>query len=382
MTSPTPTLFALALGGLCIGTAEFAAMGLLPQISSDLAVSIPAAGHSITAYAGGVVVGAPLLTVLAARWDRKILLVALMLFFAVSNALSALAPGLSWLVVSRFLAGLPHGAFFGVGAVLGAHVAGPGKRGLAVSMMMVGLSVSNIVGVPVATWAGQVLGWRMAYAGIGALGLASTLVLFATAPRLAVRGEASVTREFAALRNGPLWRVFAAGAIGFGGMFSVYSYVAPLLTQTTGLEVGAVPVVMALFGLGMTLGNLAGGRLADRSVVKTVLLGFGLTAVVLMALALTATGAWAAMAALFALGFATAVLGLSLQAELMDLSPKAPSLGASLCHSGLNLGNALGATLGGLVLAAGWGNLAPSWVGLAMTLVGGVLFLLARRSFS
>ena len=379
MASPKLALFALALGGLCIGTTEFAAMGLLPQIAADLGVSIPDAGHSITAYALGVVVGAPLLTLLAARWDRKRLLLALMAFYTVSHVLSAFAPHLGWLVVGRFLAGLPHGAFFGVGAVLGAHVAGPGRRGLAVSIMMAGLTIANVVGVPLATWAGQTLGWRLSYVGIGLLGVLSLAFLTWGTPRLPVHGDASVAKEFQALRNGPLWAVFAAGAVGFGGMFSVYSYVAPLLTGTAGIPQAAVPLVLSLFGAGMTVGTLVGGRLADRSVVKTALLGFGLTTLVLLVIALTSTVAWAAVVALFALGMVTQVLGLSLQARLMDLSPAAPSLGAALCHSGLNIGNAAGAAIGGLVLAAGYGNQSPSWVGLGLTLAGALIFLATLR---
>jgi len=380
--TPLPTLLSLALGGLCIGTTEFAAMGLLPQIAFNLGVSIPEAGHSITAYALGVVVGAPLLTVLAARLDRKILLLSLMAFYTVANIISAFAPSLPLLVAGRFLAGLPHGAFFGVGAVLGAHVAGPGKRSQAVSLMMVGLSVANIIGVPLSTWIGQGLGWRLSYVGVGLLGLATFSALAWFAPRLPVHGEASVRKELGALRNGPLWLVFAAGAVGTGGMFSVYSYVAPLLTEAAGLAPAAVPLVLALFGIGMTLGNLTGGRLADRSVVRTALLGFGATAVVLLFLALLANQAWAAIAGIFAIGYVTSILGIALQGRLMDLSPQAPSLGASLCHAGMNIGNAAGAALGGLVLAAGWGNLAPSWVGLALTLAGSLIFLtsLKRRS--
>jgi len=382
MPSTKLSLFALALGGLCIGTTEFAAMGLLPQIATDLGVSIPDAGHSITAYALGVVVGAPLLTVLAAKWDRKLLLLALMAFYTVSNILSAFAPHLGWLVAGRFLAGLPHGAFFGVGAVLGAHVAGPGKRGLAVSIMMAGLTIANVIGVPVATWAGQALGWRLSYVGIGILGLISLAFLAWGTPRLPMHGEASVAKEFKALRNGPLWAVFIAGAVGFGGMFSVYSYVAPLLTETSGVPPAAVPLVLSLFGVGMTVGTLTGGRLADRSVIKTALLGFGLTGAVLLVLALTSSVTWAAVMGLFALGLVNQVLGISLQARLMDLSPNAPSLGAALCHSGLNIGNAAGAAIGGLVLAAGYGNHAPSWVGLGLTLVGAVIFLLTLRPTS
>jgi DHA1 family inner membrane transport protein len=377
MKRSTLPLVALALGGLCIGTTEFAAMGLLPFIATSFGATIPQTGHIISAYALGVVIGAPLLTILAARMDRKTLLLSLMGFYTFANTLSAFAPSLGWLTVGRFLAGLPHGAFFGVGAVMGAHVAGAEKRGRAVAIMMAGLTVANILGVPLVTMAGRLLGWKLSYIGVGFLGLVSVASIAAWLPRLPVSSQASASTEIAALGNAPLWMVFAAGAVGFGGMFSVYSYVSPLLTETAGLPLKSVPLVLSLFGAGMTIGALLGGRLSDRSVVKTVLAGFVLTALVLFGIGMLAARPWAAVLGIFALGIVTQFLGVSLQARLMDLSPSAPSLGASLCHSGLNIGNASGAWLGGAVLTAGYGNLAPAWVGLGLTLVGGLIFIAA-----
>lgn len=363
-------LLALALGGFSIGTTEFATMGLLPLIAGDLDVSIPSAGHVITAYALGVVVGAPLLTTAAARVDRRRLLLGLMIAFAVGNLLSAFAPSAPWLVVARFVAGLPHGAFFGVGAVMGAHVAGPGRRGQAVATMMAGLTIANVIGVPLSTVLGQALGWRAAFVAVGALGLLTLLALVRWIPSLPVRDGASVRSEVAALRNARLWVAAGAGAVGFGGMFAVYSYVSPLLTEVTGLTEATVPLVLALFGVGMTIGTLLGGRLADRSVIRTVLVGFASTIAVLVVVALVGQWVVPAVAAIVGLGVTSQVLGLSLQAWLMDLSPDAPSLGAALCHSALNTGNAAGAWSGGLVIAAGWGYLAPAWVGAGMTAVG------------
>ncbi|HEY0186856.1 MAG TPA: MFS transporter [Cellulomonas sp.] len=363
-------LLALAAGGFSIGTAEFVTMGLLPLIASDLEVSIPTAGHAITGYALGVVVGAPLLTTIAARLDRRRLLLVLIVAFAVGNLLSAFAPSAGWLVAARFVAGLPHGAFFGVGAVMGAHVAGPGRRGQAVATMMAGLTIANVIGVPVSTVVGQQLGWRVAFVAVGAMGVLTLLALWRWLPSLPVRDGASVRTELGALRNGRLWIACLAGSIGFGGMFSVYSYVSPLLTDVTGLREASVPIVLALFGVGMTIGTLLGGRLADRSVIRTVLLGFASTIVALVAVALL--GGWLvpAVLAIVALGVTSQILGLALQSYLMDLSPAAPSLGAALCHSALNTGNAAGAWVGGLVIAAGAGYLAPAWVGAAMTAVG------------
>lgn len=363
-------LLALAVGGFTIGTTEFATMGLLPDIATAFDASIPLTGHAITAYAVGVVVGAPLLTVLAARVSRKKLLVGLMLAYTLGNVLSAAAPSLEWLIAGRFFAGLPHGAFFGVGAAVGAAVAGPGRRGHAVAMMMTGLTVANVVGVPLSTYAGQVLGWRAAFVLIGVLGGITLLALWRWVPAGSGDTGSSVGQELAALKNGALWISFVGGAIGFGGMFAVYSYVAPTMTEVTGLSLGVVPVVLAIFGLGMTLGTVVGGRLADKDVMRTVWIGFGSTAAALVAFALTGQSPVPAVAALFLLGVTSQILGLALQTRLMDLSPDAPSLGAALCHSALNVGNANGAFLGGLVIAAGWGYLAPAWTGLALTLVG------------
>ena len=366
-------LLALALGGFSIGTTEFATMGLLPLIAEDLGATIPEAGHAITAYALGVVVGAPLLTTIAARMDRRRLLLLLMVAFTVGNVLSALAPSLGWLVAARFVAGLPHGAFFGVGAVMGAHVAGPGRRGQAVATMMAGLTIANVVGVPLSTVLGQVFGWRVAFVAVGVLGALTLLALLRFLPGLPVRDGATVRAELGALRNRRLWVACAAGSIGFGGMFAVYSYVSPLLTEVTGLAEATVPVVLALFGVGMTIGTLLGGRLADRSVARTVLLGFATTIVALVLIAVLAQWVVPGVLAIMLLGVTTQVLGLALQSWLMDLSPSAPSLGAALCHSALNAGNAAGAWVGGLVIAGGLGYVAPAWVGAGLTVVGLVI---------
>ena len=372
-------LLALALGGFGIGTTEFATMGLLPEIADDLGASIPVAGHAITAYALGVVVGAPTLAALGARLDRRRLLLLLMVAFTVGNVLSAFAPSMGWLVLARFLAGLPHGAFFGVGAVMGTAVVGPERRGRAVAAMMAGLTVACAVGVPLSTIVGQAVGWRWAFVGVGALGLLTLAALHAWTPSLPSPPGTTVRTELAALRNRRLWIAFGAGAVGFGGMFAVYSYVKPLLTEVTGLGLGLVPLVLALYGIGMTIGTVVGGRLADRSVLGTVIGSMLATIVVLVAIALVGAYPVPAVLALVLLGVTSQVLGLSLQTRLMDVSPAAPSLGAALCHSALNLGNAAGAFAGGLVIAGGFGYLAPAWVGAGLTVVGLVVVLVFGR---
>jgi len=372
-------LFALALGGFGIGTTEFATMGLLPEIAGDLGVSIPVAGHAITAYALGVVVGAPTLAALGARLDRRRLLLLLMVAFTVGNVLSAFAPSMGWLVLARFLAGLPHGAYFGVGAVMGTAVVGPEKRGRAVAAMMAGLTVACAVGVPLSAIVGHAVGWRWAFVGVGVLGLVTLAALHAWTPSLPSPPGTTVRTELAALRNRRLWIAFGAGAVGFGGMFAVYSYVKPLLTEVTGLGIALVPLVLALYGIGMTIGTVVGGRLADRSVLGTVIGSMIATIVVLVAIALVGAYPVPAVLALVLLGVTSQVLGLSLQTRLMDVSPAAPSLGAALCHSALNLGNAAGAFVGGLVIAAGFGYLAPAWVGAALTALGLVVVLVFGR---
>lgn len=372
-------LFALALGGFGIGTTEFATMGLLPEIASGFDVSIPTAGNAITAYALGVVVGAPTLAALGARLDRRRLLLLLVVAFTIGNVLSAFAPSMGWLVLARFLAGLPHGAFFGVGAVMGTAVVGPERRGRAVASMMAGLTVACAVGVPLTAIVGHAVGWRWSFVGVGALGLLTLAAVSAWTPSLPSAPGTTVRTELAALRNRRLWIAFGAGAVGFGGMFAVYSYVKPLLTEVTGLGVALVPLVLALYGIGMTIGTVVGGRLADRSVMGTVIGGMIATIVVLVSIALVGAYPVPAVLALVMLGVTSQVLGLSLQTRLMDVSPAAPSLGAALCHSALNLGNATGAFVGGLVIAGGLGYLAPAWVGAGLTAIGLVVVLVFGR---
>ena len=382
MLSPARTraaLFALALGGFCIGTTEFATMGMLPEIATDLGAPIPTAGHAITAYALGVVVGAPTLVVLGARVDRRRMLLMLMAAFVVGNLLSALAGTMSWLVAARFAAGLPHGVFFGVGAVMGVAVVGPAKRGRAVAAMMAGLTIACAVGVPLTSVVGDTVGWRWSFVGVAVLGVVTLAALWAWTPSLPSPEGTTVRTEIGALRNRRLWIAFGAGAIGFGGMFAVYSYVKPLLTDVTGLSVGMVPLVLALYGIGMTIGTVIGGRLADRSVLGTVIGGMVATIVVLVAIAVVGSYPVPAVLSLVMLGVTSQILGLSLQTRLMDVSPAAPSLGAALCHSALNLGNAAGAFFGGLVIAAGAGYLAPAWVGAGLTALGLLVVLVAGR---
>ncbi len=381
-TSPTATkapvrashfglaVLALAMGGFAIGTTEFVTMGLLPQVAAGVDVSIPTAGHLISAYAVGVVVGAPVLAFFGARWPRRGLLVALMVAYGVFNALSAMATSFELLTIGRFLDGLPHGAYFGVASLVAASLAQPGRKGRAVALVMLGLSVANVVGVPAATWLGQHLGWRSAFWSVTGLSLLTVLMIIAFVPRLPGDPEATGRREMAAFAKPQVWLTLLAGAIGFGGMFAVFTYIAPTVTEVGGLGEGAVPLFLLVFGLGMVAGTWAAGELADWSVFRSLLIGAGGMGLALLAFWLLAPLGFALLPIAFLITFLGSVLVVNLQLRLMDVAGDAQTLGAALNHASLNVANALGAWLGGLVIAAGHGYRAPALVGAALSAAG------------
>ena len=374
-------VLALAMGGFAIGTTEFVTMGLLPEIAAGVGVSIPAAGHVISAYAVGVVIGAPVLAFLGAGLPRRGLLVALMVAYAVGNAASALAASYGWLLVARVATGFPHGAFFGVASLVAASLAPEGRKGRAVAMVMLGLSVANVVGVPAATWLGQHLGWRAAYWLAAGLALLTAVLVVTFVPSLPGDGDASGRRELRAFREPQVWLTLLAGAVGFGGMFAVYSYVAPTVTEVGGLPDGAVPVFLLAFGLGMVVGTWLAGELADWSVFRSLLgSSLGMAAVLLLFAAVAPAGWW-----LLPVGFLVTVLGsvlvVNLQLRLMHVAGDAQTLGAALNHASLNIANAAGALLGGVVIAAGYGYRATGVVGAGLALAGfAVLVVSAGRA--
>ncbi len=370
---------ALAMGGFAIGTTEFVTMGLLPQIARGVDVTIPTGGHVISAYAVGVVVGAPLLAFLGARLPRRALLIALMAAFAVGNGVSALATSYEQLMLARFAAGLPHGAYFGVASLVAASMARPSRKGRAVSQVMLGLSVANVIGVPAATVLGQELGWRAAFWAAAALAVVTLGLVAWFVPSCPGDAGASGRRELSAFKVPQVWLTLLAGAVGFGGMFAVYSYIAPVVTDVSGLGERSVPVYLLVFGLGMVAGTWVAGIMADWSIFRSLIIGGVGMAATMLAFWLTAPHGWAALPVVFLITVLGSVLVVNLQLRLMDVAGDAQTLGAAMNHASLNIANALGAWLGGLVIAAGYGLRAPALVGLVLSLAGVVILLVSAR---
>ena len=369
---------AMALGGFAIGTTEFAAMGLLPDMARDLGVSEPTAGHVISAYALGVVVGAPAIAVLAARVPRKTLLMGLMAAFAVGNLATVLAPNYPALVVARFAAGLPHGAYFGVAALLAATLAGEANRAKATASVMAGLSIANVAGVPAATALGQHLGWQSAFALVVVLAGVTVAGLMAWVPHVDVH-VSNPLAELGALRNPQVWLTLLVGTVGFGGMFAVYTYISTTLTSVTGLAVALVPLALLIYGTGMVAGNAFGGVLADRALVPGLFAVLAALAAVLAMFSLTVHNIVTALITLFLIGAAGAALVPGLQTRLMDVAADAQTLAAAGNHAALNIANAAGAFLGGVVIDAGFGYTAPALVGAGLAVIGLAILAVSVR---
>ena len=369
-------LLALAISAFGIGTTEFVIMGLLPEVASAYGVSIPAAGHLITGYALGVVIGAPLLSALATKLPRKAMLVGLMALFTAGNLASAFAPTFDLLLLSRVVAALPHGAFFGVGAVVATELARPERRARAMSLMFAGLTIANIVGVPLSTMLGQHLGWRatfVAVAGIGALAMAA---LAALVPAMERSTGVSLRTEARTFRSPQVWLSLAVVTFGFGGTFAVYSYIAPTMRHVAGFGPSMVTVLLALYGLGLTVGNLLGGYVADRRpLMPGIYAGLAGLIAVLVAFTLTVHVQVLAALTVFALGAAGFVAVPMVQTRIMDKAHGAPTLAAAAIQSASNIANALGAYLGGMVIGAGLGYTSVDWVGATLAASGLALAL-------
>jgi DHA1 family inner membrane transport protein len=370
-------LLALAIGAFGIGTTEFVIMGLLPEVAADYGVSIPTAGFLVTGYALGVVLGAPLMTVLGTRISRKRMLMLLMGLFTAGNVISAVAPVFGVMLAGRIVASLAHGAFFGIGAVVAAGLVAPAKKAGAIAMMFTGLTVANVVGVPLGTLVGQNFGWRTTFlvvAGLGVLGLLGIAGLLPEQPR---PEGVRLRHELAAFRNVQVLLAMAMTVLGFGGVFAAVTYITPMMTDVAGFADTSVTWLLVLFGLGMVGGNLIGGRYADRHLMPLLYVTLGSLAVVLGLFTLTAHHKIAAAVTLVligALGFATVP---PLQKRVLDQAAGAPTLASAVNIGAFNLGNALAAWLGGLVIASGLGYTAPNWVGGALAAAALVLAIVS-----
>lgn len=379
-------LLSLAIGSFGIGMTEFVVMGLLPNISADLLPAtwasspedaVAQAGWLITLYALGVVIGAPTIAGVVAKYPRHRVMLALAAALTLGNTLTLLAPTFELVAASRVLAGLPHGAYFGIGALVAADVMGPGNRAKGVAFVLTGLTVANVVGVPFGTFLGQRFGWRIAFLVVALIFALAAVMIALTVPAHAGDPGRTLRAELRALRIGQVWLTLGVGAIGFGGFFAAYSYVASIVTDVAGAPAAVVPVILIVMGIGMTIGNLVGGHLADRDLKRTMLAGLGALIVVQVLLALTAGALIALGLFIFLVGFVSSVLSPSIQTRLMDVAGDNQSIAAALNHSALNIGNATGAFLGGVVIAAGFGFVAPVWVGALLAASGLVLALVS-----
>ncbi|WNI14218.1 MFS transporter [Actinacidiphila sp. ITFR-21] len=363
-------ILALAVSAFGIGTTEFVMMGLLPNVANDLGTSVPTAGYLVSAYALGVVVGAPLLTALGSRIPRKRMLLLLMGLFTVGNLASAVAPGYATLLAGRFLAGLPHGAFFGVGAVVASRMVAEDRRARAVAAMFLGLTIANIVGVPAATALGQHLGWRATFLVVSVVGLLALASLALLIPRLPEEEHAGVGSEIRALREPQVLLGLLTAVFGFAGVFAVYSYLASMMTEVTGFADSTVTWLLALFGIGMTLGALVAGPLTDRALRPTLYGSLSVLAVVLVLFPHAVHSKAAAPVAVLVLGAVGFLTTTPLQMLVMNKARRAPTLASASNHSAFNLANAGGAWLGGAAIAAGWGWTSPALVGAVLAVAG------------
>jgi MFS transporter, DHA1 family, inner membrane transport protein len=364
-------IVALALGAFAIGLTEFATMGLLPNIAIDLTVSLPAAGNLVTAYAIGVVVGAPLLTAAAVRLRRRTALLVFMGLFAAGNALAAAAPNFGLLLVARFLSGLPHGAFFGVAALVAASLVPEKRRASAIASMMLGLTLANLFGVPAATAIGGLAGWRLAFVLITGIGLLCVAGILATVPRGAVTEQPSLIAEFTALREPVVLLVLGTVVLGTSGLFAFYTFITPMMTDLAGFSPTAIPILLAVFGLGMTVGAVVGGRLADRFDPRRVVVGLlAAQAALLVAAVFAVRSPILAPVVIFGVGALGLMFLPSVQSAVMDAAGNAPALASATIQSAFNVANALGASLGGLTLAAGLGLAAPPGAGALLSIIG------------
>ena len=378
---PEKSILTLAIGGLSIGMTEFMMMGVLPDVAKSLSVSIPAAGHLISVYALGVVIGAPLTASIAGKYSSKNVLIWLMLFYGVFNALFASAPNYNLLMAARFFAGLPHGAFFGIGAVVASKLAARGKEARAVSLMFAGLTIANIIGVPLGTYIGHNFSWRISFYLIAAIAFIAAFAIKTWMPPLPAAPENNFRNSLKVFAKPEPWLIIAMASIGSGGLFAWISYIAPLMTQVAHFSASALTIIMIIAGIGMTIGNAVGGRLADKfSPLQTTGVLLALMIVSLLIVSVTAQFQVAAVI----MTFITAAIAFALVAPMQVLIIKAAAgsemLASSSLQASLNIGNALGAFLGGLPIAAGYGFVSSEYVGMGLVATGLLFcFILWRK---
>ena len=374
-----PPLLALAAGAFGIGVTEFAPMGLLPVIATDLGVSIPTAGLLISAYALGVMLGAPLMTLTTGRVPRRTLLIGLAAIFTLGNLLSAISDGYGMLLVARVITSLNHGAFFGVGSIVAASLVAPNRQAGAVAAMFMGLTIANVVGVPLATWAGDALGWRASFWGIAAIGVLVMAALRLTLPNLPAPAGGNIAAELRVLGRGPVLAALALTVIGSSAMFTVFTYIAPILREQTQASLGFVTAMLVTYGLGLTLGNWLGGKFADRSVDRTLIVTLASLSAILVAFAVAMPFAVPTSILVFLWGIASFALVPPLQVRVMAAAGDAPNLASAMNIGAFNLGNAIGAAVGGAVIAGGLGYPAVSLAGAVASGLGLLLVLFLTR---
>lgn len=374
------SLLALSLGGLTIGITEFVVMGLLPDIATDLNVSIPVAGYLISAYALGVVIGAPLLVILGRNYPPKKMLLILATMLAVFNALSIIAPNYDFLLASRLLSGLPHGAFFGVGAVVASRLADKGKEAQAISIMFAGLTIANLAGVPIGTYIGHHYTWRYTFMIIAAVGVLTFVSLYFWMPNLEARAKETIKSQLQFFKKTEAWLIIAITSFGFGGLFCWISYIAPLLTDVSKFSAETVPYILILAGLGMVVGNFIGGKLADAfSPAKTIIILLLTMAADLILVYLFSSNQYASLTLVFLTGAISFAVVAPIQMLMIQTATGAEMIASAAIQAAFNIGNALGAFLGGLPLVAGFSFASPNLVGVVMSLLGLVITLFFIR---
>lgn len=370
------SLLALAMSAFAIGTTEFVIMGLLPDVAGDLRISIPTAGWLISGYALGVAIGAPIMALLTARLPRKLSLVLLMVIFIIGNLLCAVAISYNYLMLARVITALCHGAFFGIGAVVAAGLVAPNRKASAVALMFTGLTLANVLGVPIGTWFGQMYGWRSTFWGVAVIGVVALAALIISLPSQKDEAPTDLKREVSALGNGKLWLSLAMTVFFAAAMFALFSYIAPMLLQVTGITHQGVSWTLFLMGAGLTVGNILGGRLADWRVSVSLILSFSFIAIFSLLFRWTSHGMWLAEITLFLWSMAAFATVPALQINVVLHGKDAPNLVSTLNIAAFNVGNALGAWVGGTVIERGYGLTAVPVAAAGLALIGLIICLI------